>query len=111
MKVRIPPSIPKPVWKALEDEIKRQTAENVKNLSLNIQALVLWSLHQQLGFGKKRILRFQKNFLPLIRELQDFYQTENADETEFVCLHKLKNDVGVDVKNLDEMFKFGVKME
>lgn len=111
MKAHLPTKIPSKVRKALQDEINRQTGENVRNLSLNIQALVLWSLHQQLGFGKKRLLRFQKAFLPLIEELQDFYQAENAEETEFVCLYKLKNEVGIDVENLDEMFRLQVKMK
>lgn len=97
--------------KALEAEINRQTAQNVKNLSLNLQALVLWQLHEQLGFGKKRLLRFQKAFLPMIQELQRFYELENASETDFVCKHKLKSEVGIDVENLDEMFEFQVVMK
>lgn len=97
--------------KALEAEINRQTAQNVKNLSLNLQALVLWQLHEQLGFGKKRLLRFQKSFLPMIKELQGFYELENASETDFVCRYKLKNEVGIDVENLDEMFEFKVVMK
>lgn len=88
----------------------RQTGENVRKLSLNIQALVLWSLHQQLGFGKKRLLEFQKDFLPLIEELQEYYQTENADETQFICLYKLKNEVGINVEELDSMFDIKVKI-
>jgi hypothetical protein len=97
--------------KALEAEINRQTAKNVKDLSLNLQALVLWQLHEQLGFGKKRLLRFQKAFLPMIKELQRFYELENASETDFVCKYKLKNEVGIDVENLDEMFEFQVVMK
>ena len=97
--------------KALESEINRQTAKNVKNLSLNLQALVLWQLHEQLGFGKKRLLRFQSAFLPMIQELQRFYELENASETDFVCRYKLKNEVGIDVENLDEMFEFQVVMK
>lgn len=94
--------------KALEVEINRQTAKNVKDLSLNLQALVLWQLHEQLGLGKKKLLEFQKSFLPAIKELQRFYELENASETDFVCKYKLKNEVGIDVENLDEMFEFQV---
>ena len=94
--------------KAIESEINRQTAQNVKNLSLNLQALVLWQLHEQLGFGKKRLLDFQKAFLPMIKELQRFYEVDNADDTDFICKYKLKNQVGIDVESLDEMFEFQV---
>ena len=110
MKAYLQPKIPSNVRKALQQEVNRQTGENVRKLSLNIQALVLWSLHKQLGFGKKRLLRFQNAFLPLIDELQEFYQTDDADETEFVCLYKLKNEVGIDVEELSEMFRIGVKV-
>ncbi|MBQ7347783.1 MAG: hypothetical protein IJW55_07485 [Clostridia bacterium] len=96
--------------RAFEREVNRQTGENVKRLSLNLQALVLWSLRQQLGWGKKRLLRFQKNFLPLIEQLQQFYQAEDSEETEFICLYKLKNEVGIDVSALDEMFQIQTKI-
>lgn len=91
--------------KEIEREIRRQTASNVKNLSLNLQAIVLWNIHEQLGFGQKRLLEFQKTFLPLIKELQEFYMAEDSEETEFILLYKLKNEVGVDVRELNDMFE------
>ena len=108
MKAILP--LPNKTRKAINDELRRQTGENVRNLSLNITALVLWSVRKQLKFGKKRLLRFQKDFLPLIQELQEYYQLENARETEFVCVKKLKDEVGIDVEQLNEMFSFQVKM-
>lgn len=91
--------------KAIEREIRIQTAKNVRDLSLNLQAIVLWNLHEQLGFGQKRLIEFQRSFLPLIRELQDFYMAEDSEETEFILLYKLKNEVGVDVSQLNDMFQ------
>ena len=91
--------------KAIEKEIRLQTGKNIKNLSLNLQAIVLWNLHEQLGFGQKRLIEFQRSFLPLIKELQDFYMAEDAEETEFILLYKLKNEVGVDVSQLNDMFQ------
>ena len=91
--------------KEIRKEIRYQTAENVKNLSLNIQAIVLWNVHVQLGYGRKRLIEFQKSFLPLIQELQKFYMVEDSEETEFVLLHKLKNEVGLDVRELNDMFQ------
>lgn len=86
-------------------EARLQTSKNVKDLSLNLQALVLWNLHVQEGFGKKRLIKFQRSFLPLIKELQNFYMAEDAKETEFILLYKLKNEVGVDVGQLSDMFQ------
>ena len=97
--------------KAIEREIRFQTAKNVKNLSLNLQAIVLWNLHEQLGFGQKRLIEFQRSFLPLIKELQDFYMAEDAEETEFILLYKLKNEVGVDVSKLNDMFQIECVIE
>lgn len=91
--------------KAIEREIRIQTAKNVRDLSLNLQAIVLWNLHEQLGFGQKRLIEFQRSFLPLIKELQDFYMAEDSEETEFILLYKLKNEVGVDVSQLNDMFQ------
>lgn len=91
--------------KEIEREVRLQTAQNVKNLSLNLQAIVLWNVHEQLGFGQKRLIEFQRTFLPLIKQLQDFYMAEDAEETEFILLYKLKNEVGVDVRELNDMFE------
>lgn len=110
MKANLPITIPSKVRKAIQQEINRQTGENVRNLSLNIQALVLWALREKYGFGKKKLLDFQKDFLPLIESLQEYYQAEDANETEFICLYKLKNEVGIDVEKLDSMFKMQIKM-
>lgn len=94
--------------KAMQAEIDRQTAQNVKNLSLDLQSMVLWSLHEQEGWGKKKLLRFQKGFLPLIKQLQEFYEARSADDTNFICRYKLKNECGIDVEELNGMFEFQV---
>ena len=96
--------------KAFEREINRQTGENVRKLALNLQALVLWGMHQKYGWGKKKLLDFQKDFRPLIEELQKYYEAEDADQTEFICLYKLKNEVGIDVEELEEMFAIQSKI-
>ena len=102
--------LPSKVRKELQKEINRQTGENVRRLSVNIQALVLWYVHKKYKYGKKRLLDFQKDFLPMIEELQKFYESENADETEFACLYQLKNEVGIDVEQLDQMFSLQVRI-
>lgn len=99
--------------KAISDEVNRQTASNVRNLSPNISAMVLWALHvhPKTRYGKKRLLDFQRSFLPLIQELQEYYLSENADDTVFACKYRLKHEVGIDVDQLDDMFTLKVKIE
>lgn len=97
--------------KAMEREILVQTARNIERMSSDLQALVLWSIHEHFGCGKKRLLDFQKKFKPIIYELQKYYECENADETDFVCKHRLKHEVGIDVDELDSMFDFQIVMK
>lgn len=96
--------------RALKDEINRQTAENVQKLSQDLQALILWQLREQLGFGKKRLLRFQKAFIPAIKELQEYYMIRSAEETDYICRYKLKQELGIDVAELDEMIGFRINI-
>ena len=105
MRVRLPVEIPNKLRRALQDEVNKQTAENVRKLSRNLQAITLWVVHEHLGFGKKRLKRFQEAFLPLIEELQDYYLAENAADTEFVCAYRLKHEVGIDVDELGDMWR------
>lgn len=105
MKAHLPVEIPSKLRKALMEEVNRQTAENVRNLSRNLQALTLWAVHKHLGFGKKRLLRFQQAFVSVIEELQDFYMAENAADTEFYASYKLKHEVGIDVDELGDMWR------
>ena len=97
--------------KAINTEINRQIAENVGGLSVYIQAVVLWQLREQLGWGKKRLLRFQKRFAPALKELQEYYEMKTDSDTQFLCEHKLKQEVGIDVRELDEMFKVKYRID
>lgn len=96
-------------FKALRNEINRQTAQNVRKLAKNLQAMMLWQLHEQEGYGKVKLLRFQKRFVPAIKELEEYYMSESADETDYICAYKLKNELGIDVEKLDDIIEFTVK--
>ena len=107
MRVKLPPPLSKQQKKATNYEVQNQIAENVRNLTTNIIALMLWQLHEQEGFGKKRLLRFHKSFVPVIKELQDYYAMHTADETEWVCKYKLKQ-MGIDIDNMDDILNIKV---
>lgn len=107
MRVKIPPKLSAKQQNAMDREMYRQIAENVRNLTSNIIALVLWQLHEQEGFGKKKLLRFHKDFLPALKELQDYYEMHTADETEWVCKYKLKQ-MGIDVDNMEDILKLQI---
>ena len=43
-------------------EIEKQLAEHTENHRMEIDAMVLWVLHAQLGWGETRLRRFYDNF-------------------------------------------------
>lgn len=97
------------VKKAIQDETYRQIAEGIENLSKDITAVVLWQLHEQEGYGKKKLLRFHKDFVPALKALQDFYQMHSQEETDFLVRYKLK-EIGVDIDALDSVIPIKPKI-
>lgn len=98
-------------FKALRNEINRQTAQNVRKLCKNIQALMLWELREQEGWGKAKLLRFQKKFVPAIKQLEEYYMSESADETDYICAYKLKHELGIDLQDLDDIIDFRINIK
>ena len=94
--------------KAMNEEIYRQIFENVQKLTLHIEALMLWQLHEQLGFGKKRLMRFYNAFVPAIQEMQDYYELHDAEDAEWLCNKKLK-DLGIDLAELNDVLNIRIE--
>ena len=81
---------------AMDAEINQQIAENYKSWLTNLDAMVLWTLRTHLGFGKKRLKRFYREFTKQHLELMKYYQCDHDDGR--LCIHKLKG-IGVDLKS------------
>ena len=107
MKSRVPwkPSVKQK--KAMSVEINRQIFENVEKLTTNIEALMLWQLHEQLGWGKKRLLKFYNAFLPAIQEMQDYYAMHDSDDAEWLCKYKLR-EIGIDLDKMNGIVTLGI---
>lgn len=85
--------------RAMDMEIRRQLTDyNNKNLD-NIDALVLWTLHTEYGFGKKRLLKFYNAFNDLFYDLSKYYEFED-DKIPWLYTQKLK-EYGIDIKELN----------
>ena len=82
--------------KAMNMEIGRQLAEYTRVHELEVDALILWSLHGILGFGPKRLKRFYDDFAPMMKDLIERYEMGDEDQAR-MCIKKLK-DYGVDIK-------------
>lgn len=82
--------------KAMNMEIQRQLAEYDSKHASELDALILWLLHEQFGFGPKRLKQFYDNFIPALEALIKRYEMEDSDQI-WLCTHMLK-EYGVDIE-------------
>ena len=81
--------------KAMEMEINRQIVEADRRYADDIDAMVLYTLHVHLGFGKKRLREFYDAFSVEHDRLIQYYQM--PDDYTWLCKEMLKR-IGVDVE-------------
>lgn len=82
--------------KAMDLEIRRQLAEYEKRHMHEIDAMILWLLHEEFGFGKKRLKKFFDLFDKSSRELVKQYELEDSDRI-WICTYMLKQ-YGIDIE-------------
>lgn len=83
--------------KAMDIEINKAWAEKLSRNEVEINAIVLWVLHCQLGFGPKRLRRFFDQFNPTVKDLISRYElNETNDDDSWICTRKL-NEYGIDI--------------
>lgn len=80
---------------AMDMEIKRQCAEYDRRNATEIDAMVLWILHQEFGFGPERLKRFHDNFFASMDALVERYELNKGEV--WLCTQKLK-EYGVDLE-------------
>lgn len=86
--------------KAMDMEIQRQLAEYDRKHIREIDALVLWELREQFGFGNKRLKKFYDNFSRSIEALVNRYEMEQGDDV-WLCTYKLK-EIGCDLEEWEK---------
>lgn len=82
--------------KAMDLEIQRQLAEYDRNHLIEIDAMILWVLHERFGFGPKRLRQYYDNFRACTNELVERYQMDAGDDV-WLCTQMLRR-IGVDVE-------------
>lgn len=82
--------------KAMDMEIQRELAEYDRKHLAEIDATILWVLHEQFGFGAKRLREYYDAYHDRIGELIERYELDNGDDL-WLCTQKLKK-VGVDIE-------------
>ena len=81
--------------RAMDMEIKRQLAEYTRKYEADLNATILYVLHEQLGFGEQRLRKFFDRFSVEIDALVKYYEMDDED-AEWLCTRKLL-DMGIDV--------------
>lgn len=103
MKARIPFHSVNPRGSAaMMKEIKAQCVEINREYELELDALVLWTLHTEQGWGLKRLLQFYEALIQERKQLHDFYTSDTPTKDEagieyFAAAYHLKN-YGLDIE-------------
>lgn len=77
----------------------------------NVEAIILWQLHEKYGFGKKRLLQFLEDTGPMISGMLDYYDFNTDSDAIWLCEHKLKTKLGIDLAHIEGPFSATVKLK
>lgn len=86
------------VRKVILEEAHRVQLEELKEMSEDLDTLILMSLHSIYGFGRERLLRFSKGLV----ELQKYYADRYEDCDMFAMKRDLKRFTGIDIAELEK---------
>ena len=82
---------------ALTIEVRKQLAEDTRKHDAEIDAIVLWFLHTELGLGKKRLRWAHSKLGSKLEELCKRYEMSDPGDDVWLCTRELK-EYGVDVE-------------
>lgn len=81
--------------KVLDEHIRKEIAKYDRQNIAEIDAIVLWVLHQQCGMGKRALRKFYDSFHEHLQHLLDYYEMGKEDDA-WLCTEMLKT-IGVDI--------------
>ena len=79
----------------VKESIQQTMPEYIADAAKEMDAIILWYLHEELGLGPKRLKKFFEEFHVKLDELMDWYQMGSSDRS-WLCYHKLK-EYGIDI--------------
>ena len=91
---------------AIKKEIDRQILRRDVEYLHDVEACVLWALHDTEGWGAKRLRRFWLAFMKTHEDLRQHYEL-NDDTNDWICRYKLKTELGIDLDEWDKETKNG----
>lgn len=92
---------------AMDQEIKRQLLEHYEASINDLDAVVLYTLHAEFGFGKQRLARFWEAFGREYDALRKHY--ELPDDGPWLCRQRLL-ELGIDVDEWNRMRDKGISV-
>lgn len=87
--------------KAMNMEIQRQLGDHTRKHAIEIDALFLWFLHEEFGFGLKRLMRVYTKFRPRLEDLCERYEMCEEGDDIWLCTRMLK-EYGMDLEQLSK---------
>lgn len=81
---------------AIEIEIRKQLADYARKHANEMDALILWHLHEQYGFGPKRLKEFHHSFAPAVNALCERYEMTDVGDEIWLATRQLL-EYGVDI--------------
>lgn len=81
---------------AINIEIQKQLADYARKHANEMDALILWHLHEQYGFGHKRLKEFHHSFAPAVEALCKRYEMEEVGDEIWLATRKLL-DYGISI--------------
>lgn len=87
---------------AMHKEVNRQLVEQMGELGTDVDALILWVLHVEFGFGKQRLKRFFDVFTKEYEYMGEYY--DMPKDVPWICRTKLK-EIGVDIEQWNKEAK------
>ena len=81
---------------ALINAINKQIVEQDRQFEMDRDSSILWMLHEQFGFGPKKLYRAWKHMYADSKKLQDWYEM-GPEDGGWLCRYKLKQ-YGVDIE-------------
>lgn len=89
--------------KAMNMEIQRQLAEYDTKHANELDAMILWHLHEEFGFGPKRMKQFYDTFAPQLDALVERYAMDDSDKV-WLCTYNLKQ-YGINIEEWNQKRK------
>ena len=111
MRVKLETATKKQKEASLAYAMKWLKEEAMPKVTRNVEAIILWQLHEQYGFGKKRIQKFLAETAPMIMEMLDEYNWNADEDAIWLCEYKLKKELGIDLSKLDSPFSSEINLE